>query len=327
MDKFLEHTAEEFALEESFINWVKETHPNDINFWNKFLLDHPEKKESMHKARRIVESLNFVDEGELKIKEDKLWNKIAEATREEKVVEQKRTSVLRYLLPLAAAAIVGFIVFVNLPQTFTCDTNISSALAETNQIILPDNSVVTVNADSELCYSKADWANNRIVQLDGEAFFEVEKGSKFLVKTDNGEVEVLGTSFNVYSRDDRFFVQCETGKVEVRSQGKETILMPQESAALDKSTNELDKIETTLKRSDWRTGTFSYSDEKLGQVLQDVERTFGVTIEKQQDINETLYNGEFTSQNVDSALYQILWPLNLEVVKRDDNFKVQRINQ
>lgn len=326
MDKFLEHTAEDFALEESFINWVKETHRNDINLWNKFLLDNPEKKESIHKARRIVESLNFVDDHELKIKEDKIWNKISEATKEEKAIKQKSPSILRYLLPLAAAAIVGLIVFVNLPQTFTCDTNISSAIAETNQIILPDNSVVTVNADSELCYSKADWANHRIVKLEGEAFFEVEKGSKFLVKTDNGEVEVLGTSFNVYSRDDRFFVQCETGKVGVRSEGKETILMPQESAALDKSTNKLDIIESTFKRSDWRTGTFNYNDEKLGHVLQDIERTFGVTIEEPSNINETLYNGEFTSQNVDSALYQILWPLNLEVIKSDEIFKLQRIN-
>ena len=47
-------------------------------------------------------------------------------------------------------------------------------------------------------FDKKRFTDERIIQLRGEAFFEVEKGSRFVVQTGKGAVEVLGTSFNVF---------------------------------------------------------------------------------------------------------------------------------
>lgn len=327
MDKYLQYNSEEFAIEESFINWVKETNPNDINYWNKWLLDHPEKKDDVHAARRIVETMVFADQETIKAKENAIWDKISSKIVEAESPQQHRRSVLRFLLPLAAAAIAGLIIFVNIPTGFSCDTHINSGIAETNQINLPDNSTVTVNTDSKLCYSKESWADHRIVELEGEAFFEVEKGSKFTVKTDNGDVEVLGTSFNVYSRNGQLFVECETGKVQVRSEGTEVILLPSENIKINGSENLVEKAETKSKRSEWRSGTFNYDGEKIDRVLQDMERTFGVDIDIPDALTQEPYTGYFNSQNIDSALYQVLWPLNLKSTKEGKVYIIQPSNK
>lgn len=323
MDKYLNYKAEDFAIEESFINWVKETKPNDINFWNKWILDHPEKKEDVTIAKEIVESLVFLDEEVLAKKESEIWNKISSHIDDKQVPQNNTTSIFRFLMPIAAAAMVGLLIFFNLPQEFVCDTHINSGIAETNEVNLPDNSVVTVNRDSKLCYSKETWDGNRIVELEGEAFFEVEKGSKFTVQTVNGNVEVLGTSFNVYSRNGQLFVECETGKVKVTSQGNEAILMPNENVKLDLDENLVEKSEIKSKRSEWRGGTFNYNEENIANVLDDMERTFGVDIELSPELDGQLYNGRFVSENIDTALYQVLWPLNLEAIKSGNGYKVQ----
>lgn len=323
MDKYLKYKSEDFAIEESFINWVKQTNPNDINYWNKWLLDHPEKQEEISAAKEIVQSLVFEDEAALLNKENEIWNKINSKIDVKQVPQKSTTSIFRYLVPLAAAAIAGILVFVNLPQEFSCDTHIISEIAETNQVNLPDNSIVTVNTDSKICYSKETWEDHRIVELEGEAFFEVEKGSKFIVQTINGNVEVLGTSFNVYSRNGQLFVECETGKVKVTSQGTEAVLMPNENVKVDVTENLVEKSESKAKRSEWRSGTFNYTNESISNVLQDVERSFGVDIELPSALHEQLYTGPFVSENIDSALYQVLWPLNLEAIKTGNSYKVQ----
>ena len=82
---------------------------------------------------------------------------------------------------------------------------------------LPDGSTFTLNAESKLTYSRKKWENKRTLNLEGEAFFEVKKGSTFKVITPNGDVQVLGTKFNVRSRKNSFDVQCQSGKVDVIS--------------------------------------------------------------------------------------------------------------
>ena len=60
-------------------------------------------------------------------------------------------------------------------------------------VVLPDSSKAELNANSTLTYYPFWWKIHRILRLDGEAFFEVEKGNKFTVHSGPGKIEVLGT--------------------------------------------------------------------------------------------------------------------------------------
>ena len=66
---------------------------------------------------------------------------------------------------------------------------------EIKTITMPDKSVITLNADSRLSFVEGNWMNNRSVSLEGEAFFDVKKGTKFEVNSEVGKVTVLGYQF------------------------------------------------------------------------------------------------------------------------------------
>jgi hypothetical protein len=117
--------------------------------------------------------------------------------------------IIRY----AAAAIITLLI--GIPSVMYFYTKkIETQLAQT-EIFLPDNSRVNVFAQSTLTYKPLLWKFSRSVKLEGEGFFEVQKGKKFEVVSLKGKTVVLGTQFDVYARNDEYNVTCTSGKVRV----------------------------------------------------------------------------------------------------------------
>ena len=97
--------------------------------------------------------------------------------------KSNKYSVLKYVASIAAVLIVGF----TLLKTLNLQSDINSfetLTANTESIELPDHSNISLNANSSLSYTSSEWETERKLQLEGEAFFEVEKGEKFIVNTD-----------------------------------------------------------------------------------------------------------------------------------------------
>lgn len=328
MDKYLQFESIDFAQESSFINWVNASDVSDINQWNKWIADNPEKRAIIDEAKRLVSSIKF-KEGDIPSGlENKIWGNIKAATQTKassSMTEQPSgiVMILKKWAPLAAAAIIALLVYVNVPNSLDYDTEIHTNIAQNEQALLPDGSIIDINAESELAYSKDNWTTNREIKLDGEAFFSVKKGSKFTVVTKNGKVEVLGTSFNVYSRGDIFSVECETGKVRVSTDGKEFELIPNEAVQLNFTENEVSKTNITRKRSEWRRGAFHYKGVAIKQVFDDIERHFDIIIDDTQLTDNQPYKGEFSgTSNIDSVLHKVCWPLNLEINKSNDSYLI-----
>ena len=124
-------------------------------------------------------------------------------------------STLYKIAAILVLLIAGYLFVSNLETTVTTD------IAEKKSFELPDNSIVELNANSNLHYKKRNWNENRKLRLSGEAFFKVNKGSTFEVETSQGTVQVLGTQFNVFSRDSIFSVKCFEGLVNVSFKGSE----------------------------------------------------------------------------------------------------------
>lgn len=137
---------------------------------------------------------------------------------------------LNSFLKYAAAAVlvftVGYFYLNSLPQTFETE------LAQKEEFVLPDNSNVILNENSSLSYQKGKWNENRSLELQGEAFFEVITGNTFEVQTDHGTVSVLGTRFNVLARENSFEVVCYEGLVEVTYANDLMKLFPGQKARL-----------------------------------------------------------------------------------------------
>ncbi len=183
---------------------------------------------------------------------------------------------------------------------------------------LPDHSKVNLNAESTISYNPYWWKIKRIVRLEGEAFFEVEKGNQFTVNSSKGITQVLGTSFNIYSRDDIYKVTCITGTVKVKSRsGFEAILKPNSKAEIrtDGKINVMVNIEA-LSEISWKRNLFLFTATPVHEVFYEIERQYGVKIELK--INSySLYTGNFTrDQNVEEILNYVCPALGLKSIRK-----------
>ena len=145
-----------------------------------------------------------------KVDQNALLLKIKDQVKEKEASSTKVIPLWKKLASVAAIAVTIFGVM----TLFSADISIDSHRAIQVSHALPDGSQVILNSDSELEYND-NFSHDRTLNLNGEAFFQVEKGKSFTVVTNEGEVAVLGTSFNVLARDGVFVVSCKTGKVRV----------------------------------------------------------------------------------------------------------------
>jgi len=177
------------------------------------------------------------------------------------------------------------------------------------QIELPDYSKVDLNSLSTLQYLKRDWAINRKVILEGEAFFDVEKGSKFDVETNAGLISVLGTRFNVKNRANFFEVACFEGRVRVTTSSFTLELSAGETMRL--LDNKLVEGAAYGLKPTWIENSSTFRSVPYTEVLSEFERQYNVKIQTDLETSE-IFTGSFVHSDMELALKSITLPLNLK---------------
>ena len=275
--KYTTYNEIDFAEEPSFIRWVQGKDQRATAFWKKWTAAHPEKKEAIKAAKTLVNAIQIKEEEPAEARIKNLWSKIDAATVEEIKPKQEtatvRTLGRRQWLSYAAAACVGLLAFF---YFYNPTTTIDIGNGEQLAYVLPDNSKVDLNAGSKITFKSRSFEGERIVNLEGEAFFEVEKGTSFKVMTPNGMIEVLGTRFNVNTRNGNLVVDCEEGKVRVTANGNAQILTEGLGTKLNKEKSALVDAYTSnvANQTSWRTGNFHLVQVPLQSALEEIERQF-----------------------------------------------------
>ncbi|WP_035483311.1 FecR family protein [Gaetbulibacter saemankumensis] len=219
-------------------------------------------------------------------------------------IKTKKANKSSWLKPIMRIAAVLAVCFGLYYYTTTLDTTITTEVAEKTMIELPDASFVNLNAKSVLAFNKSSWKSNREVDLDGEAFFKVAKGSSFKVKTKVGIVTVYGTEFNVKQRNEYFEVICYEGLVGVTLNSKETKLKPGDSFLIidGKQVAKEKEIRTTPS---WINNESSFKSIPYGEVISEFERQYGVNIKLENIDRRQLFTGNFTHDSLEVALKSI----------------------
>jgi ferric-dicitrate binding protein FerR (iron transport regulator) len=157
---------------------------------------------------------------------------------------------------------------------------------------LPDGSTVELYGDTRLTYPRTFAtipfleAEQRVVQIRGEAYFEVESGERpFVVQTPSVRVEVVGTAFSVRSRPGETndaHVALAEGRLRVtdRAASRTTLtLRPGQAATLHPDGTLAAVRDTSLERiTAWRRGGFAVTDRPLPALAQALERRFGASV-------------------------------------------------
>lgn len=240
----------------------------------------------------------------------------------EKMEERASSPVIQHhrigkFVAMAAAAIMGLFI-VTWFFLKSDERKISTGYGEMATVYLPDSSVVILNSGTTIWYSPNSWSKQRLVRMQGEAFFKVKHGRKFSVIASKTITSVLGTTFNIYARDTEVSVTCLTGKVQVKSKvsGMTTLLLPGAKAKVNR-TGVLQTGKASINNeAKWVEGKFYFQQDGIGRVFDEIERQFKVKIVYGGSRLRT-YTGFFTNSSLNEALNLVCIPMQLRYERVD----------
>jgi ferric-dicitrate binding protein FerR (iron transport regulator) len=196
---------------------------------------------------------------------------------------------------IAAAFIALFLVL----HFFTVNTIFSGQIGESTAFRLPDNSRVVLQDNSNIRYKKYFW--KRKVSLDGTAYFEVEKGSKFRVKTKLGKIEVLGTRFLVSEEEDSLKVLCYAGQVKTTANQNSFILEPGTKYIGTKELGEKVSVSSKQEYPDFASFNKDFLNIDINEVIKSIESFFDVQIDIE-NVKRRSFSGSIQTGKLESAL-------------------------
>lgn len=180
------------------------------------------------------------------------------------------------------------------------------------RIILPDGSTVWLNAASTLKYPASFGNTNRVVKLEGEAYFDVATAGAarpFIVQSGSQSVQVLGTIFNVnaYPEDGLSKTTLIQGSVKVMNNRESIVIRPGQQAGCDLDNNSLRVINTdTEKETAWINNMFSFKNDSLQSVLRDVAHWYNVAIKYSGRVPDERFSGEISRSSKLKDVLKIL---------------------
>jgi ferric-dicitrate binding protein FerR (iron transport regulator) len=254
--------------------------------------------DEIQKILKVTEGFSLP---ELQLEEG--YKKLSE--RKNKIVKTRaKTLNLKRVMSIAALFIV--ILGAGWFFEFSTITHIAPN-GEFSSVLLPDESVIKLNDGSSIEYARS-FSRKRVVKLMGEGFFDVQKGSSFVVKTVQGEVRVLGTRFNVNTWSEKLNVECYEGKVEVISGEDRIILNAGEMIDLNLDSESASQNITHIAPF-WMNGESRFYNRPLLEVMNEIERQFDVEITS--ELGHREFSGKFNHTNLEEALQQVCKPLGL----------------
>ena len=322
------NTINDFLEDASFKNWALQNNGTDINFWEFWIENNPDKKALVDKAKDLVLGISFDKNivGTEKVAFE--WRKL-EAKIQAKKEKPKRK--VRFLKQFSAAASILLLIsvafyFINSNSKIIHKTDYGEIL----NIKLQDGSDVTLNSNSSLSYYKNE---SRKVWLSGEAFFQVDKkvatNAKFWVLTDDLSVEVYGTSFNVNTKKKKTGVFLEEGNIWLKlKNGADKKMIPGNyisySAAKDKILEDKNIFNATIKTS-WKNGSLHFENLSLEEAMEKIEETYGFSIVfKDEKSKNTLITGAVPITNIDICIKAIEKSVDVIIIKKDNSLIISK---
>ena len=183
--------------------------------------------------------------------------------------------------------------------------------AEQSKVILPDGTVVYLNAATTLRCPDRFNQKHRTMELDGEAYFEVERNEEmpFIVKAKNIPIKVLGTRFNVtaYADEPSVTTALLDGRLELGSGDKKITMHPDDIIRIDINTRTVSKYRQNASQYiSWTERRFEYNMITFDELFKRLSRQYDVNIiftaEKKMDkiFNISLNNGETITDVLDA---------------------------
>lgn len=348
---YTRYTAQDFVLDEYFQAWVFSPNQQNRIFWQQWLREHPHQQKEVAAAKEILLSLSFqepeVSPQEIAHLKVRVMRNTSASKLTKIIGQPKKVSLSTKPAYLKwAASITVLLTITGLLYFFLLHSGsmveYQTGYGEIQEITLPDGSQVTLNANSTLQYA-TDWEKqeHRLIQLEGEAFFNVVKDSisqrnkaelsptstslmprKFVVQTHELSLEVLGTQFNVRARHLETEVVLQEGRIQLTVAGddrqKAIAMEPGERIVVANKTLEQQVVEPE-KYLSWRENQLVFDDVPLSKVAQTLEDTYGVQVVfANEQLRNLMFNGAVPSGNIEILLDALSGIYHLQISRKEN---------
>lgn len=317
--KYTEYDIDDFLTDEFFIQWVKQPNENNRHFWEKWLEQHPEKRDVVMQAVSIISSVHYQEKP---VMGDRLYVEVFEniLKAEKEIKSSSNNRHWHFNFPWRGMAASFLILFcLGMAYQLLWGLQAGERLKHAQMLIsksnpagqksilsLSDGSKIYLNAESEISYVSEFSDSLRLVSLKGEAFFEVQRESRpFVVEIDDTRIEVLGTSFNVnHNSNGSLTVALVTGKVSIGDQqGNQMYLEPSEMMVREKNGNLHKTSFDPLEVIGWKDKILVFKKNSLLEVKHKIENWFGVEVELKGQIDTSWsYSGTYKDETLENVL-------------------------
>jgi transmembrane sensor len=322
-------SVEDLLCDESFQRYCRGEDRSDVLFWENWIGENPDKATMVVRAKRMYDMLNLGQGNRL---EQLAALKDAVTRRSQlraELLQTRKTparSFLKYaagILLLITVAAFLYIKYGARSKPMLAGYEYYTGANGRKTIMLPDGSVVMLNANSHLSVSRDFDVRHRKVSITGEAFFDIEHDAEhpFLVNTLQYTIRVLGTTFNVrsYPGKDTTETTLLTGKIEIlQEQLNSTVVLkpnqkfmlaePQTSKQVALSKGKvlppaMNTVTRHLVETSWARRKMDIKDETLGEIAEQLQDWYGVKIRFADEVVKGYrYTASFDDETVFNAL-------------------------
>ena len=331
MTNFQHYEAKDFAMEESFQKWVLKKDPGAVRHWESWIAAHPEKKDEVDKAEDMIRALS--EEIDIAKPQDQteVWQRVEDSlfTSKEKGTKNLYTRSWFYAAASVSLLIIATFGYWTIRQQED-KVYFATGFGETLNLVLPDSTLVTLNANSSLAYLP-EWDESkkeRVVWMEGEGFFDVSHrdGQKFIVHSAHASVEVLGTAFNVSERRGNTEVILNSGKVALQLQNERVLMKPGEKVSYHAETKQIEKklVNAELLTS-WRKNELVFEATPLSEIALLLEDNYDYKVKfESENIKSLLFSGTIRADKINLLLEALSETHRISIIQENDTLTLKK---
>lgn len=304
---------------------AKEASPEEVAFIRSWMEENETNRKRFEQLRTIFDnaaSVKNIPHFDTDAAWNKLRAKIKTETRDN--VRTLKPDPFSLIWRIAASVIlvvgVGYFAMVTMRDSNAYKPLEVATKTETLADTLPEGTTVFLNKTTQLAYSFDKKEKKHVVNLKGEAYFNIshDKNKTFIVQADEVYIKDIGTAFNVkaYPDQNTIEVAVEEGEVIIYTDSISAIsILAGQKGIYNKITKSFSADKPEPNVISYKTKQFTFNDSNLGQVVSELNSIYDKRIVISSHLKNCRLTVSFQNEDIDEIALVIAETLGLSIIQ------------
>ncbi|MEC5143002.1 FecR family protein [Chitinophaga sp. 212800010-3] len=313
----------DFLADDFFIASMRRPGDSTAEFWDAYCSVYPGQRETFEKARHLVLFMKVQPHFPEQEQVNRVWDSIARRRRSQRTVKILKL----WSVGAAAACLLVLLLLSGLFRQPPVKTYllVQAGAGKITSHLLPDGSTALLTAHSSISYDSSDFTRHRVLQSNGEVYFEVQhshRGTPFTVLAGREKIEVLGTAFLINNRSDTITVALSNGRVRFHyGQNGHIDLLPQDVYAYAPGGAKPVKLTLTADAlTQWKEREWAFNSTPLKEIMDILHTYYGYKIAVEDTaLLQHRYNGHAATSDISGLIEKLRLIYDLNITTKNDS--------